>query len=188
MGETLPDANKQVLRRTVVLVGMPGAGKSAIGRTLATELGAALKDSDAVIVDRARASITEIFERDGEGFFRARESEVIRSLLEGPPCILSTGGGAWLSAENRDVISAKAAVVWLKADLEVLWSRVNHRDTRPLLMTDDPKATLAALQSVREPEYAKAQFTVEVDGGWSIAETTRVVADILRDGGIIDDA
>ena len=170
------------------MVGMMGAGKTAIGTALAKHLDVPFLDSDAEISRAANRTIAEIFERDGEGFFRARESEVIRSLLEGPPCILSTGGGAWLSAENRDVISAKAAVVWLKADLEVLWSRVNHRDTRPLLMTDDPKATLAALQSVREPEYAKAQFTVEVDGGWSIAETTRVVADILRDGGIIDDA
>lgn len=188
MGGTMPEGKRQVLRRTVVLVGMPGAGKSAIGRTLAERLGVALKDSDAVIVERARASIAEIFERDGEMFFRARESEVIKSLLEGEPCILSTGGGAWLSEANRAAVASIAAVVWLQADLELLWSRVRHRDTRPLLLTDDPKATLAELQAVREPHYAKAEFRLAVAADWSINETTDAVMALLQAEGVIDDA
>ena len=185
----MPDAKpKPTLLRTVVLVGMPGAGKSAIGRTLAAMLDVPLKDSDAVIVERARASIAEIFERYGEDFFRAREAEVIASLMDGPPCILSTGGGAWLSEKNRVAISEVAAVVWLKADHELLWSRVRHRDSRPLLLTADPKATLAELQDIREPHYAKAAFTLEVQAGWSIQETTGAVMALLKEEGVIADA
>ena len=185
----MPEGEQRLtLGRTVVLVGMPGAGKSAIGRTLAAWLDVPLKDSDAVIEDRARASIAEIFERDGEAFFRARESEVIGSLLGGPPCILSTGGGAWLSETNRTAIAREAAVVWLKADLDLLWERVRHRDSRPLLMTDDPRATLAELKALREPHYAQAQFTLEVQAPWSIQQTTQAVLDLLRAEGIVDDA
>ena len=186
MGETMPDAErKPKLRRTVVLVGMPGAGKSAIGRTLAANLGVELRDSDAAIEERARATIAEIFERDGEAFFRARESEVITSLLGGAPCVLSTGGGAWLSAANRAAISASAAVVWLRADLDLLWSRVRHRDTRPLLKTRDPKGTLADLKEAREPHYALAEFTLDVEAPWSIQDTTDAVTKLLIQGDVI---
>lgn len=188
MGKSVPDAVSVKLRKTIVLVGMPGAGKSAIGRRLADRLDASLKDSDASIEARARATIAEIFERDGEAFFRAREAEVIASLLEGPPCILSTGGGAWLSADNQKLLRERAAVMWLKADLELLWARVRHRDTRPLLRTEDPKATLAALQATREPEYAKAEFTLEVVSNWSIDQTTDAVETVLKDAGVISNA
>ncbi|MEM9754440.1 MAG: shikimate kinase, partial [Pseudomonadota bacterium] len=145
MGETLPNTRLQ-LRRTVVLVGMPGAGKSAVGRALAAELGVDLRDSDTAIVERARLAIDEIFAKHGEAFFREKEAQVIQSLLVGPPCVLSTGGGAWLNPETRAALAGAAAVVWLKADLELLWSRVRHRDTRPLLRTVDPKATLSELK------------------------------------------
>ncbi|MBF9033824.1 shikimate kinase [Rhodobacterales bacterium HKCCE2091] len=184
MGETMPRGGL-CLRRTVVLIGMMGAGKSAIGRALATRLGVPLKDSDETIVERARMSIAEIFERDGEAFFRDKESRVIRSLLDGPPCVLSTGGGAWLSPANRATISARAAVVWLKADLDLLWSRVRHRDTRPLLRTPDPRATLAALLAEREPHYAQAEFTLEVQKGWSVQDTTGAVLDLLTEAGVV---
>lgn len=170
---------------TVVLVGMPGAGKSAVGRTLADRLRAELRDSDAVIEERARLSVAEIFERYGEAFFRARETEVIASLLEGPPCILSTGGGAWLSEENRVAISAVAAVVWLRADLDLLWNRVKHRDTRPLLKTPDPKGTLTELLATRAPHYAKAEFAVDVDAAWSVEDTTDRVMALLIEAGAI---
>ncbi|MEM6609635.1 MAG: shikimate kinase [Pseudomonadota bacterium] len=186
MGETMPRTGMH-LRRTVVLVGMPGAGKSAVGRALSAALNVELRDSDAAIVERARLPIAEIFERYGEAFFRDREGQVIRSLLGGPPCVLSTGGGAWLSAENRAVISAEAAVVWLKADLSLLWSRVRHRDTRPLLLTDDPKATLAELFARRTPHYANAEFMLEVKPNWSITQTTDAVLDLLRRAGVVSE-
>ncbi|MEM9317570.1 MAG: shikimate kinase [Pseudomonadota bacterium] len=178
-----PDVSR--LQRTLVLVGMPGSGKTAIGRALSARLGVAMRDSDAAIVERARLSIAEIFERYGEAFFREREGQVIASLLGGPPTVLSTGGGAWLSAANRARIAAQAAVVWLQADHELLWSRVRHRTTRPLLMTDDPKATLAALQAEREPVYAKAEFTLQVRPEWSILATTDALEALLTDAGVV---
>lgn len=181
----MPEKTGAKLARTVVLVGMPGAGKSAVGRALAERLGAQLRDSDAEIEARARLTIAEIFERDGEPFFRARESEVLASLLDGAPCVLSTGGGAWLSEKNRAVITARAAVIWLKADLELLWSRVGHRDTRPLLRTADPKSTLTELKALREPAYAMAQYTLEVSEAWSVDETTQAALDLLEAGGEI---
>lgn len=184
MGETMPTTRLR-LHRTVVLVGMMGAGKSAIGRALAAKLGVPLKDSDAVIVERARMSIAEIFDRDGEPFFREKEGQVIRSLLDGPPCILSTGGGAWLSAANRDVIGRKAAVVWLNADLDLLWDRVKHRDTRPLLKTDNPRQTLAEIYDARISAYAKAEFSLKVERSWSIAQTTNAVIGVLKAAGVV---
>lgn len=174
------------LLRTLVLVGMPGAGKSAVGRTLAARLKVPIRDSDAEIVSRARSSIAEIFERHGEAFFRDRERAVIASLLEGPPAVLSTGGGAWLSAENRELISEHAAVLWLRADLELLWSRVKHRDTRPLLRTPDPKATLAELLDARTPAYATAPLSLEVRAEWSIEQTSDAVMAELIAAGVIE--
>lgn len=175
-----------ILRRTLVLVGMPGAGKSAIGRTLAARLGVTMRDSDAEIEARARRTIAEIFARDGEDFFRRKEGEVIASLLKGPPCVLSTGGGAWLSEANRKMIGARAAVLWLRADLDLLWARVKHRDTRPLLRTADPKATLAKLFEVRQPAYATAPHVVDVAPAWSIEETTDAVQAALIAAGVIE--
>ncbi|QBY00470.1 shikimate kinase [Rhodophyticola sp. CCM32] len=174
MGETMPK-NRLRLTRTLVLVGMMGAGKTAIGRALAARLRVEMCDSDAEIVDSARMSIAEIFERDGEAFFRDREREVIARLLEGAPCILSTGGGAWLSPENRQMISARAAVLWLEADLNLLWARVRRKTTRPLLHTENPRDTLADLLEQRTPSYAMAELKLTVNPGWSIAKTTDAV-------------
>ncbi len=174
MGETMPKGGLR-LTQTVVLVGMPGAGKTAVGKALAARLQVAFKDSDAEIVESARMSIAEIFERDGEAFFREKEAQVIDRLLSGEPCVLSTGGGAWLSASNRQMISGQAAVLWLEADLELLWTRVRHKTTRPLLRTDDPKATLAELLETRTPAYREAAYAVTVAPKWSIAQTTDAV-------------
>lgn len=165
------------LRKTVVLVGMMGAGKTAVGHALARALGVPFLDSDEEIVKAAQMSVAEIFARDGEPFFRARESEVIARLLSGPPAVVSTGGGAFMGAQNREMIARLGVSVWLKADLELLWNRVRHKNTRPLLRTPDPKRTLSELLALREPVYAQAQITVEAEPALSIeAMAGKVIA------------
>ncbi|KUJ80879.1 shikimate kinase [Ruegeria marisrubri] len=161
------EAQHWILHKTVVMVGMMGAGKTAVGRALAARLGVPFLDSDAEIESAANMTIPEIFERDGEAFFRKKESQVISRLLDEERGILSTGGGAFLSEENRRMISERGVSVWLRADLNVLWNRVRHKDTRPLLRTPDPHATLRALYEARVPIYAKADLIVDSD-----AETT----------------
>ncbi|WP_420819281.1 shikimate kinase [Pacificoceanicola onchidii] len=170
-----------VLLKTVVLVGMMGAGKTAVGRTLAAQLGVPFKDSDHEIEAAANMTIAEIFERDGEPFFRRKETQIIDRLLDGDPCVLSTGGGAFMSAENREMISAKGVSVWLNADLEVLWERVRHKDTRPLLRSPDPKGTLTALYENRVPTYALADVTVLSEGGRTLDAQAGVVRQALLD-------
>ena len=163
------------LHKTVVLVGMMGAGKTAVGKELARMLAVPFLDSDEEIVAAAAMSIAEIFERDGEAFFRDREAEVIVRLLRGKPGVLSVGGGAFLRAQTREMISELGVSVWLKADLDLLWSRVRQKPTRPLLMTSDPQATLAQLLAQREPVYAKADLVVETQPAYAIADTARAV-------------
>lgn len=167
------------LRRTVVLVGMMGAGKTAIGTQIARILDAPFVDSDDEIVRAANRSIAEIFARDGEAFFRDREAEVIVRLLSGPPGVLSTGGGAFMAERNRTAISARGVSVWLEADLDTLWDRVRHKDSRPLLRTANPRATLAGLFAARSPVYALADLRVRVDPRGSIDDTAAKVIDML---------
>lgn len=167
------------LHRTVVLVGMMGSGKTAIGRALAAELDVGFVDSDAAIEEAAAATIAEIFARDGEAFFRNREAEVLRRLLSGQPGIVSTGGGAFLAEANRTAIAEMGIALWLDADLATLWDRVRHKDTRPLLRTPDPKATLAEIYNARTPVYALAGLHVPVVGTATIGETTRSVITTL---------
>lgn len=168
-----------LLHKTIVFVGMMGSGKSAIGRAVAARLGVPLLDSDAEIELAANASISEIFERDGEDFFRDREAEVILRLLAGPPCVLSTGGGAFLADRNRAEIAEHGVAIWLKADVDLLWERVRHKDTRPLLRTANPRKTLANLYSARVPAYEMAELAVETRRGYSIDETCDRAIDIL---------
>ena len=175
----MPTAPRFQLHRTVVLVGMMGSGKTAIGRALAQRLEVAFVDSDAAIEEAAAVSIAEIFSRDGETFFREREAEVLRRLLGGTPKILSTGGGAFLAARNRDAIAQAGIAVWLNADLPTLWERVRHKDSRPLLRTADPRDTLAALLAARQPVYAQAGLHIAVSRHASIEETTQSVIDAL---------
>ncbi|GGL74769.1 shikimate kinase [Wenxinia marina] len=168
------------LHRTVVLVGMMGSGKSAVGRTLAGRLGVPHIDSDVAIEEAANATIAEIFARDGEAFFRDRERAVISRLLSGPPVVLSTGGGAFVSAENRRMISERGVSIWLDAALDTLWERVRHKDTRPLLKAPDPKGRLAELMEARTPLYAEADLSVASEPGYSLDQTTdRVIAALL---------
>ena len=167
------------LKRTVVLVGMMGSGKTAIGRALAAALEVPFVDSDAAIEEAAAATIAEIFARDGEQFFRNRETEVLRRLLSGPPGVVSTGGGAFLAAENRDAIAEMGVAVWLDADIEILWERVRHKDTRPLLRTANPKATLTAIYEERTPIYSLAGLKITVQPNASIEQTMLSVRDVL---------
>jgi shikimate kinase len=158
---------------------MMGSGKTAIGKALAVRLGAPFLDSDAAIEEAAKASIAEIFARDGEPFFRDREAEVIARLLNGPPAILSTGGGAYLSERNRRAITGAGVALWLDVDLETLWDRVRHKDTRPLLGTFDPKGTLADLYEKRVPIYRLADLSVRSEPGFSIEDTASRALDVL---------
>ena len=125
-------------------------------------------------------TIPEIFSRDGEAFFRDKEAQVISRLLDTSSGVLSTGGGAFLQATNRHAISERGVSVWLNADLDVLWNRVKHKDTRPLLRTPDPRATLRELYDARVPVYAKADLTVRSDGQSSIPQMVDRVVDALR--------
>ena len=168
-----------VLKKTVAMVGMMGAGKTAVGKAVAAKLGVAFLDSDAEIERAANRTVPEIFQRDGEDFFRKRETEVIARLLESEACILSTGGGAYLSETNRSLISDRGIAIWLNADIELLWSRVKHKTTRPLLQTSDPKATLTSLYDVRVPIYQKADLAVACEQGLSIDAMAARVSETL---------
>jgi len=159
---------------------MMGAGKTAVGTALARQLGVEFKDSDEEIVRAASRSIAEIFERDGEPFFRARETEVISRLLRGTPCVLSTGGGAFLSETNRKLVHDVGVSVWLRADLELLWQRVRHKTTRPLLRTPNPRETLRELYEKRQPLYAQADIVVESAAERSVEEMASRVVEALH--------
>src|SRR6266700_455412 len=148
-------------RRSLVLVGMMGAGKSSIGRRLAARLGVAFVDADAEIEKAAGMSIPDIFATRGEPEFRAGEARVIARLLEGGPQVLATGGGAFMNADTRAAIGAKGISVWLKAEFDVLMRRIKRRHDRPLLKTDDPAATLRELIDERYPVYGLADLTVQ---------------------------
>lgn len=169
-----------VVKKPIVMVGMMGAGKSAVGRALAGRLGVPFLDSDQEIEAAAAMTVAEVFERDGEAFFRNRESEVIARLLATGPCVLSTGGGAYLRAENRERIHEKGVAVWLRADLDLLWERVRHKSTRPLLRTPDPRGTLTRLYEARVGTYAKAELVVDAHSGYSIANMTAQVIRVLK--------
>lgn len=163
------------------MVGMMGAGKTAIGAQLGRVLGVPFVDSDDEIVRAASRSIAEIFERDGEPFFRARETEVLARLLRETPCVLSTGGGAFLSPANRAMIADHGISVWLRADLDLLWQRVRHKATRPLLRTANPRETLRAIYEARVPVYALADLAVESRAELSIEEMADRVVTALRE-------
>jgi shikimate kinase len=166
--------------KTIVLVGLMGAGKSSIGRRLAQALALPFTDADTEIEAAAGVSIEEIFARDGEAVFRSGERRVIARLLDNPVQVLATGGGAFMDPETRALIRARAISVWLKADLDVLLARVSRRGNRPLLKDGDPRAILSRLIEERYPIYAEADITVESVDGPPEATLAKVVAALGR--------
>jgi shikimate kinase len=147
--------------RSVVLIGLMGAGKTAVGRRLANRLELPFIDADTEIEVAAGASISEIFAEHGEAYFRQGERKVIARLLENGPQVLATGGGAYMDQGTRANIKAQGLSVWLKADIKVLMKRVGRRDNRPLLAAGDPEKVMKKLMQERYPIYAEADLTVE---------------------------
>jgi len=150
-----------------------------VGTALASLIEVPFLDSDKEIEDAANFSVAEIFESFGEEFFRQKETLVLSRLVTGAPCVLSTGGGSFLRRENRDLIRKHGIAVWLKADPELLWARVRHKTTRPLLQVADPYAKLMSLYQERLPSYRQAGLTVDADANYSIQKMAEKVADDL---------
>ncbi len=149
--------------RTIALVGLMGAGKSSVGRRLAAVLGLPFRDADEEVERAAGRSVAEIFAELGEAAFRDGERRVISRLLDEPPHVLATGGGAFMNPETRQLLLERTIAVWLKADIELLARRVARKTDRPLLQGKDPREVLEALAKVREPVYAEAHVTVDSD-------------------------
>lgn len=152
-------------QRSIVLVGLMGAGKSSIGRRLASELNLPFKDADTEIETASNLSVTEFFEKHGEQAFRDGERKVIARLLDGPRQVLATGGGAFMDTDTQSLIEEKGLSVWLRADLDVIYKRCMKRNTRPLLKNGNPKATLKKLMDDRYPVYGKADITIDSGEG-----------------------
>jgi shikimate kinase len=167
------------LPRTLALVGLMGAGKTAIGKRLALRLGLPFVDADDEIERAAGCTVSEFFERYGETEFRNGERRVIARLLEGPQLVLSTGGGAYMDAATRALLHERALTVWLRADLDVLFDRVKRRGNRPLLKLGNPRDVLARLMNDRYPVYAEADLTVE-SSAQPADVTTEHVLEALR--------
>ena len=159
--ERLLAIRKALGPRSVVLIGLMGAGKTAVGRRLANRLDLPFIDADSEIEEAAGASISEIFAEHGEAYFRQGERKVIARLLENGPQVLATGGGAYMNPDTRANIKAHGLSVWLKADIKVLMKRVGRRDNRPLLAAGDPEKVMKKLMEERYPIYAEADVTVE---------------------------
>jgi len=169
--------------RSLVLIGMMGAGKSSIGRKLAHRLNLPFVDADAEIERAAGMSISDIFAKHGEPYFRAGEARVIARLLEGGPQVLATGGGAFMHPQSREAIRAKGISIWLKAEYDVLLKRIKRRSDRPMLKTQDPGETLRRLMQERDPVYAEADVIVhsrDVPHEIIIAEIISAVAQRLE--------
>lgn len=151
------------LSRSIVLIGMPGAGKSTIGKKLAQRLGAPFADADLEIERAAGMAVSDIFAKLGEPAFREGERKVIARLLSGAPLVLSTGGGAFMNEETRGLIEKQALSLWLKVDFDILLARVQRSGERPLLKKGDPATILRDLRTQREPVYARADLVVQTD-------------------------
>ncbi|HVQ09717.1 MAG TPA: shikimate kinase [Allosphingosinicella sp.] len=166
-------------KKSIALVGLMGAGKTSVGRRLAKRLALPFADADAEIEAAAGLSIAEIFERFGEAHFRDGERRVMKRLIEGPPRVIATGGGAFMDEETRALILARCTAIWLDGDLDALAARVSRRGHRPLLAGKQPRALLAALAETRGPIYAEAHFTVRSDAETHERTVDRILA-LLR--------
>lgn len=182
----MAESEALILPKPLVLVGLMGAGKSAVGRRVASRLDIPFIDADTEIEKAAGCTISEIFVREGEDGFRAGERRVVARLLDTEPIhVLATGGGAFMEPGTRALINEKAISLWLRADLDVLFERVSRRSHRPLLKTADPKGTLAGLMEQRYPVYAEAELVVDSGEGPIGAMVERVMAavrDYLKQG------
>lgn len=164
--------------RSIVLVGLMGAGKSAVGRRLAQRLDMPFVDADEEIEAAAGCTIADFFELHGEAAFRDGEKKVIARLLDGPPIVLATGGGAFMNDETRARILETALAVWLRADLATLVERTARRDHRPLLRGKDHETTLRALMDERYPVYAEAPIVID-SGAGPVTETVEKVIEAI---------
>ncbi|MGO8711887.1 MAG: shikimate kinase [Rhizomicrobium sp.] len=175
------------LKRTIALVGMMGAGKSSVGRRLAAQLGVPFRDADSEIEAAAGCTIAEIFDRFGEQAFRDGERRVILRLLTEPPHVLATGGGAFVDERTRAQIKADAVSIWLRAPPELLAARVQRRETRPLLRDGDPREILEKLLAAREPFYAQADISLDIEDGPHATVVERIIA-ALEARGVLENA
>lgn len=164
--------------KTIVLVGLMGAGKSSIGKRLAQALALPFTDVDAEIEAAAGVTVEEIFARDGEAAFRSGERRVLARLLDNPIQVLATGGGAFMDPDTRALIHARAISIWLRADLELLLARVSRRNNRPLLKNRDPRQVLTRLIEERYPIYAEADLVVDSLDGPPEATLQKVLAEL----------
>ncbi|AWI58570.1 shikimate kinase [Sinorhizobium fredii] len=181
---TLAERAKLTLgKRNLIFIGLMGAGKSAIGRLTAQALGIPFVDSDHEIERVSRMTVSELFAAYGEEEFRALEARVLKRLLRSGPRVVSTGGGAYINERSRRQIKKGGLTVWLNADIEVLWERVNKRDSRPLLKTENPKQTLENLMRARYPIYAEADLVVlsrDVKKETMVEEVLAAIADCKK--------
>jgi len=161
----MPSAKSLKIPRTIVLIGLMGAGKSCIGRRLAALLGLTFVDADTEIERAAGCTIAEIFERHGEAAFRDGERRVIQRLLGQAVQVMATGGGSFMDPDTRAAIQEQAVSVWLRADLELLLKRTGRRNNRPLLKRGDPRTILEQLMAERYPIYAEADIVVDSADG-----------------------
>ena len=159
------NASSPQVARTIVLVGLMGAGKTTVGRRLARRLGLEFADSDFEIEKAAQMTVADIFSTYGEDYFRAGERRVISRLMDGPARVLATGGGAFINDETRTLMKEKSITIWLDASLEVLVERTSRRDTRPLLQSGNPETILEQLLADRTPIYAQADIKIQSSDG-----------------------
>jgi shikimate kinase len=178
--EDVEEIRRRLGLRSIVLVGLMGAGKTTIGRRLSHLLAIPFTDADAEIEMAAGKTIAEIFADHGESQFRDGERRVIARLLQSGPQVLATGGGAYMSEETRDNIRRNAIAVWLRADLQLLLGRVRKRSDRPLLNTSDPEAVMRRLMEARYPVYAQADIVVDSRNASHRAVVCDVVAALAR--------
>jgi shikimate kinase len=178
------DRYEPLRHRTIALVGLMGVGKSSVGRRLANALELPFRDADAEVEAAAGRSISDIFTDLGEAAFREGERRVIARLLDQPPHVLATGGGAFMNDQTRELIKSKAVSVWLKTDLDVLARRVARKDTRPLLVGKDPLEVLQAQADARYPVYGLADVIVETGDAAhhvTVEQVIRALSDFLRE-------